>query len=961
MNNFIVVILLFLVSAFTFGQSYKGPAAGSVSSGVSVSTTSFSKAAPVIQPEEKKVRNILRYKSEPQYVDFGQDIRVKETMYFEDPAIKKEPADINNSILIQEWSGIAQTNSIPPDPYVAVGPAHIIATVNSRFAIWDKEGNLINNISADTWFGTALPGVSSFDPKVLYDHFSKRWIMVWLHQNDNLKDSYYLVSVSDDSIPTGTWYNWALPSYRNGNDSTTYWGDYEGVGFDDKALYITSNQFQFEGSFQYVKIRIIPKSELYANTAGLLSWKDLWDIRYPTNSGKVFNIRPSIPYTVSDTYYLLHSPGGGGNFMTLYKITDPLGTPKLSGSNIPVAQSAEAPNADQLDGSTMLIEGGGNVLRQEITYRDGYVWGVHTIATPGNSKYSSIRYVKIDVSTNKAVEDQSFGAAGFWHYYPALAVDKDQNIAITYSRSGETEYAGAYYTGKLKNETGFQGSKTLQAGKANYVKDFDSGRNRWGDYNGIWVDPSDENNFWVFTEFVSARNTWNTWVGNIRLIPFPGAHVKAGTKSLDFGSIEVNFQGDTLSVWIYNLGEDALTISDIPEASGPFSLVSGLSFPVSVASFDSLMLSFTFNPTSPGVYEVVYPFNSNDVEFSGITLSGRGFEINAAEENMIYVSSGTSNSGQIAVINSATGSAANIGSSLFSEIKSIDVHPQTKILYGIVSSESGTRLVRVNAAQGDAYHHIYIPVTGLVTIVFDNGGNLYAAQRTGELYKINMSTGEAALKCKIAANVAGLAFDPLTNDLWGSSYALVGSGKDVIFKVNIQTGDTTFIGKTGINLVANDIEFDASGILYGITGTTTQVNNFIIINTITGAGTTVGSTGLKNLTGLAIISTGVTSVADGSNKTIPSAYSLSQNFPNPFNPVTTIEYGIPVDSRIRLVIYNILGEVVAELVNSEVSAGIYRIDWNAANYSSGIYFYEMKAAGSNGNQSALLRKMILLK
>jgi len=105
----------------------------------------------------------------------------------------------------------------------------------------------------------------------------------------------------------------------------------------------------------------------------------------------------------------------------------------------------------------------------------------------------------------------------------------------------------------------------------------------------------------------------------------------------------------------------------------------------------------------------------------------------------------------------------------------------------------------------------------------------------------------------------------------------------------------------------------------------------------------------------------MTSVNGNKSNTIPETYTLSQNFPNPFNPVTSIEYGLPSDSRVKLVVYNILGEVVAELINSEMAAGVHRVDWNAGNYSSGIYFYELRAAGVDGNQVTLLRKMILMK
>ncbi|MBN2413746.1 T9SS type A sorting domain-containing protein [candidate division KSB1 bacterium] len=81
---------------------------------------------------------------------------------------------------------------------------------------------------------------------------------------------------------------------------------------------------------------------------------------------------------------------------------------------------------------------------------------------------------------------------------------------------------------------------------------------------------------------------------------------------------------------------------------------------------------------------------------------------------------------------------------------------------------------------------------------------------------------------------------------------------------------------------------------------------------------------------------------------IPERYELSQNFPNPFNPETTINYQLPKDRHVKLVIYNALGRVVRELVNEEKGAGSYSITWNGLSdsgipVSSGIYFYKIEA------------------
>jgi hypothetical protein len=104
-----------------------------------------------------------------------------------------------------------------------------------------------------------------------------------------------------------------------------------------------------------------------------------------------------------------------------------------------------------------------------------------------------------------------------------------------------------------------------------------------------------------------------------------------------------------------------------------------------------------------------------------------------------------------------------------------------------------------------------------------------------------------------------------------------------------------------------------------------------------------------------------TSIDDAAAE-IPTVYSLAQNFPNPFNPSTTLRYGLPARSSVRLVIYNLLGQVVKELVNTEQQAGIQSVVWNA-NVSSGLYFYRLEATSLDNPSKRFIetKKMLLLR
>ncbi|MCJ7554924.1 MAG: T9SS type A sorting domain-containing protein, partial [Ignavibacteriaceae bacterium] len=85
-------------------------------------------------------------------------------------------------------------------------------------------------------------------------------------------------------------------------------------------------------------------------------------------------------------------------------------------------------------------------------------------------------------------------------------------------------------------------------------------------------------------------------------------------------------------------------------------------------------------------------------------------------------------------------------------------------------------------------------------------------------------------------------------------------------------------------------------------------------------------------------------------------FYLMQNYPNPFNPTTIIKYDLPEDSKVKLIVYDILGNEVAVLVEEEKPAGSYEITFNGEGLPSSVYFYSMQAGDFHQ-----VKKMILLK
>ena len=152
-HSFLLILICFVS---IFGQVYSGPSTGTTASGVMVSTDNFL-AAPIgnglTGPES--VKKNMEYYAEPYY---GTDDMIVSNnyTYIEDAnTTLMSSNEIGTSFELHSFESLGMTNSIPPDPHMAVGPNHVMATVNSVFGIYDREGNLIKSISADAWCSAA--------------------------------------------------------------------------------------------------------------------------------------------------------------------------------------------------------------------------------------------------------------------------------------------------------------------------------------------------------------------------------------------------------------------------------------------------------------------------------------------------------------------------------------------------------------------------------------------------------------------------------------------------------------------------------------------------------------------------------------------------------------------------------------------------------------------------------------
>jgi hypothetical protein len=159
--------------------------------------------------------------------------------------------------------------------------------------------------------------------------------------------------------------------------------------------------------------------------------------------------------------------------------------------------------------------------------------------------------------------------------------------------------------------------------------------------------------------------------------------------------------------------------------------------------------------------------------------------------------------------------------------------------------------------------------------------------------------------------------------------------------------------------------FPTSGIVVDTVGsdTTLRISDTLDVNTTyywRVSGINLGGVGSYSAT--AQFTTGSVTDVEAYRIEIPKEYALMQNFPNPFNPSTTIRFTVPMRSKVRLSVFNILGQEIAELANEEMSAGNFERIWNA-NVASGLYFYRLEAVSVSDASKRFVdvKKMILLR
>ncbi len=379
---------------------------------------------------------------------------------------------------------------IPPDPHTAAGLQHVI-DIGNCYVEWRLKNALVNapqyraplynptRFNPNLGLFVGVPGglgTYAFDPKVIYDQYSNRFIVADLEQVAGPPlQSRILVAVSKGPDPNGGWWLHSINSLLNLPHPTTgvlsdTWADYPGIAVDDDAVYVTTNQFSAAGNFYFgSRVWVIQKAPTYAGPDGSIV-RAVYD-PYALSGASV---DLGAGTTTMPTHMYGPEPAGVGTFLVstgwtaapteyvaVIRLDNPTGVVAWNYQLLSVGDisSGGVPNASQLGSARTIATVAQRCMNS--VWRNNNLYCVHTIKpTVGvDSPQATAHWYRLGTMALPAlvVADQGdVGAedlgAGTHTFMPAVMVDVCDNMAIGFAASGPAIHPGAYYASRLASD-----------------------------------------------------------------------------------------------------------------------------------------------------------------------------------------------------------------------------------------------------------------------------------------------------------------------------------------------------------------------------------------------------------------------------------------------------------------------------------------------------------------------------
>ena len=435
---------------------------------------------------------------------------------------------VSNSPTDTFQAKLSDGTTIPPDTHGGVDSTYAVTAINSSISIRNRltPHTSVYSVSLDGFWGTALLGTGttgsgSYDPRVQYDPYTKRWIIIAVSVNQSsMMYSKVLVAVSQTGNPTGTWYKFAVVT----DATNATWLDFPCLGYNNKWITVTGNYFTTAGSSTNSVIYAFNKSLLLAGTSATAT--------RIVPSG--FTVCPAVTYdSLEPNMFLVDVYNESLGQLRVRKLT---GTASAAVLSSPIGYPASSTHwyytggsggsgadfAPQL-GTTNKLQTNDDRINN-LTFRNGKLWCAHNVFLPSSSPTRcSAMWWQIDTTAavvqNGLIDDPT---GAIFYAFPSISANKNNDALIGFAYLSASVHPSCGYALHMSADA----SSTMRPlyvyrhGLTTYYQTFGGSQNRWGDYSGTCVDPRNGLDFWTIQETTnSSANIWDTWWAYVKVCP----------------------------------------------------------------------------------------------------------------------------------------------------------------------------------------------------------------------------------------------------------------------------------------------------------------------------------------------------------------------------------------------------------------------------------------------------------
>ena len=422
--------------------------------------------------------------------------------------------------LMQGFEGMGPNGVDPPCPDIAAGYDYVVAITSDDLATYDRAGNELFRIDLHDFLGVSTTYALE-EPRVIFDPWSARWVMMCHKRKDSTEESSIVVAVTSNSSPfglTGGWY-YDIDAVQTGASGKAFASSFN-LGFSNDYLTLGGNMHYFASGFLWSRIWVLDKAAAYAGTSmGSVRVSNLTNPDLSqTSSPCPVEMQASWSESGNIDGTWINNRSYGGDKLTHWKIKDAFGTNQIWADDISVYSYVYPPNATEPDGTP--LHAMDSRIESAVTTTDTLGSNGIELFTGFNEEQSgnlACNLFKIDPVSNTKEWEHAFWSSGLDYFNPRVAADFSGSAVWVFTRTGHS--AGYYPEARFVdyNRGAFSNSSaSMRTGDScyngYYWGFYFGGQMDWGDYSANFSVPGQPAKFWLYSQYTKATS-WSTYVG----------------------------------------------------------------------------------------------------------------------------------------------------------------------------------------------------------------------------------------------------------------------------------------------------------------------------------------------------------------------------------------------------------------------------------------------------------------